>query len=226
MPRSSAGASDVGQHDLQAGVGARHGDAAAHRAGADDRDASRSACVGVSFGTSGTCATARSAKNACISALHCSERRHSKKSLALAADALEKRQRGRGLDRVDDRQRREHVAARLPGELASRRQERRVRLRRAELVEAIARLAARVLRPPPSRAQTRRRPARRSPLISRSTRPAASASAAPIGLPDTHMSIAFSTPTRRGRRCVPSAPGMMPRLTSGRPIRASGSATR
>ncbi len=42
----------------------------------------------------------------------------------------------------------------------------------------------------------------------------------------TIMASAFSTPTTRGRRCVPPAPGRMPSLTSGRPSRAVGQATR
>ena len=32
-----------------------------------------------------------------------------------------------------------------------------------------------------------------------------------------HMSIALALPTARGRRCVPPAPGTIPRLTSGWP---------
>ena len=50
--------------------------------------------------------------------------------------------------------------------------------------------------------------------------------AALIGWPETHMSIAAGTPTSLGRRCVPSAPGIIPRLTSGCPICASATATR
>ena len=63
-------------------------------------------------------------------------------------------------------------------------------------------------------AQTRRRPCQVSfdHLIDQS---GSLASSAPIGLPDTHISMAFSTPTSRVSRCVPSAPGMIPRLTSG-----------
>ena len=37
---------------------------------------------------------------------------------------------------------------------------------------------------------------------------------------------AFSTPIRRGRRCVPPAPGSRPSLTSGRPTFADATATR
>ena len=39
-------------------------------------------------------------------------------------------------------------------------------------------------------------------------------------------SSAFSTPTMRGRRCVPPAPGKRPSLISGRPHLADGTATR
>ncbi len=59
-----------------------------------------------------------------------------------------------------------------------------------------------------------------------STRPAASASFAGIGSPDRIIGSAFSMPTRRGRRCVPPAPGIRPSLISGRPSRVPGAATR
>ena len=38
--------------------------------------------------------------------------------------------------------------------------------------------------------------------------------------------IALATPTRRGSRCVPPAPGIMPSVTSGSPTTVPGSATR
>src|ERR1700678_3371388 len=41
-----------------------------------------------------------------------------------------------------------------------------------------------------------------------------------------HRPRAAPTPPSRGNRCVPSAPGIIPRLTSGWPISASGTATR
>ena len=50
--------------------------------------------------------------------------------------------------------------------------------------------------------------------------------AASTGSPQTIMSSAFATPTARGRRCVPPAPGMRPSRTSGWARRASGAATR
>ena len=67
-PRSSRFRRDVGQCDAQAGVGAGHGDAAAHRARADDRHRLDIARPRASFGRPGTLATFRSAKNACTSA--------------------------------------------------------------------------------------------------------------------------------------------------------------
>ncbi len=66
----------------------------------------------------------------------------------------------------------------------------------------------------------------RSPSAIASRTPSASASAAGIGSPVTIILSAFSGPTSRGRRCVPPAPGRRPSLTSGRPTRAVGAATR
>mmetsp|Transcript_16083 Transcript_16083/g.24241 ORF Transcript_16083/g.24241 Transcript_16083/m.24241 type:complete len:234 (+) Transcript_16083:1312-2013(+) len=54
--------------------------------------------------------------------------------------------------------------------------------------------------------------------------PSFSASLARKERPDTINSSAFSTPMRRGRRCVPPAPGRMPRCTSGNPTDAVGDA--
>ena len=59
-----AGLLGVGEHDGDAGVGARHGDAAAHRAGADDRDRGDRRHRRCPCRRPGTLATARSAKNA------------------------------------------------------------------------------------------------------------------------------------------------------------------
>ncbi len=59
-----------------------------------------------------------------------------------------------------------------------------------------------------------------------STSPAASASLAGIGSPERIIGSAFSMPTRRGRRCVPPAPGIRPSLISGRPSRVPAAATR
>jgi len=40
------------------------------------------------------------------------------------------------------------------------------------------------------------------------------------------ISIAFCSPTKRGKRCVPPKPGMMPSCNSGRPRRVPGTHTR
>ena len=58
-----------------------------------------------------------------------------------------------------------------------------------------------------------------SPSKISSINSAASASFAGIGSPERIIAAAFSMPTRRGRRCVPPAPGMSPSLISGRPSR-------
>jgi len=49
---------------------------------------------------------------------------------------------------------------------------------------------------------------------------------ASIGSPNAHISTAFATPARRGNRCVPAAPGIMPSFTSGWPTCADATATR
>mmetsp|Transcript_12457 Transcript_12457/g.50101 ORF Transcript_12457/g.50101 Transcript_12457/m.50101 type:complete len:241 (-) Transcript_12457:150-872(-) len=59
----------------------------------------------------------------------------------------------------------------------------------------------------------------------RATNPAASASSASIMTPVRHISIALDLPTARTSRCVPPAPGMMPRLISGWPNLALAPAT-
>mmetsp|Transcript_15583 Transcript_15583/g.35109 ORF Transcript_15583/g.35109 Transcript_15583/m.35109 type:complete len:230 (-) Transcript_15583:37-726(-) len=54
-----------------------------------------------------------------------------------------------------------------------------------------------------------------------------SAAARPLSLAAVRMSsFALPTPTKRGSRCVPPAPGMMPRAVSGRPRMALAPATR
>ena len=57
---------------------------------------------------------------------------------------------------------------------------------------------------------------------SSSSRPLARAVLASMCLPEVIISSACSTPTRRGSRCVPPAPGNRPRFTSGRPHLADG----
>ena len=56
--------------------------------------------------------------------------------------------------------------------------------------------------------------------------PAASAFGADTGLPSVDISSAIFAPARRGNRCVPPAPGMIPSITSGWPTFASLVATR
>ncbi len=68
--------------------------------------------------------------------------------------------------------------------------------------------------------------AMRSPVVTASTTPSDSASAAPTRRPDAIIAAAAAAPISRGRRCVPPAPGISPRVTSGRPTSPSGSMTR
>ena len=65
-----------------------------------------------------------------------------------------------------------------------------------------------------------------SPSTTRSSSRVSARATAGTGSPVVIISIARSTPTRRGRRWVPPAPGMRPSLTSGRPSFASALATR
>jgi hypothetical protein len=53
-----------------------------------------------------------------------------------------------------------------------------------------------------------------------------SAFCAEMGSPSEVITAACSIPTRRGRRCVPPAPGNRPSLTSGTPSFAEGTAMR
>jgi hypothetical protein len=69
-------------------------------------------------------------------------------------------------------------------------------------------------------------PERRSPSTMSSIMPAVLARGAANGLPSVHIWSASSAPARRGSRCVPPAPGMIPRSTSGWPTFASRAATR
>ena len=66
----------------------------------------------------------------------------------------------------------------------------------------------------------------RSPSAMISAMPSFSASIASARRPDVIRSIDAAMPIRRGRRCVPPAPGMMPTVTSGRPTKAWLSITR
>ena len=69
-------------------------------------------------------------------------------------------------------------------------------------------------------------PVSRSPSTMRSMTPAAAATLAGTGSPLKMTSSAVAGPTRRGRRCVPPAPGSRPSFTSGRPTFAEATATR
>ena len=66
-------------------------------------------------------------------------------------------------------------------------------------------------------------PARRSPSTMASTMPLLLASGAGMWRPEMMASSAYLAPVRRGRRCVPPAPGSRPRWTSGRPTRVLAS---
>ena len=71
----------------------------------------------------------------------------------------------------------------------------------------------------PRPAAAPRRGAAPSRATTREQRPAASASCAVRKRPASTTSIASDLPTARVRRCVPAAPGMMPRFVSGWPKR-------
>ncbi|KFJ70814.1 3-hydroxyacyl-CoA dehydrogenase, NAD-binding domain protein [Bordetella bronchiseptica] len=53
-----------------------------------------------------------------------------------------------------------------------------------------------------------------------------SAVSPPTGSPPSTISTAWRAPTRRGKRCVPPAPGSNPSLISGNPSEARGDASR
>ena len=92
--------------------------------------------------------------------------------------------------------------------------------RRLGVDRDLARLAD-LARRAPSLSRTRsRRAADRRRRSRRRCRPRAP-SAPATGLPSVHISSASSAPHRRGSRCVPPAPGMMPSSTSGWPTFAS-----
>ena len=75
-------------------------------------------------------------------------------------------------------------------------------------------------------ATSARAAASRSPSTTRSTSPSAAASLAGTRRPDAMSAMARATPTSRGKRCVPPAPGMMPSFTSGSPTVAPSAASR
>ena len=181
--------------------------------------------VGVSSGTSGIFAAARSAKKAWRSAFDSGDCTSSMKSPRSKREAFVERPRDGGLDRVDALQRRRQ-AARLLRDLRARGAEHRRgigagRQRRG----AVAQLRGRRVRPATSLANAST-PSKEPRSTIRSTRPLSSASSALIGSPLVIIRRPFSAPTARGSRCVPPAPGSRPIFTSGRPIDASGVAIR
>jgi len=173
---------------------------------------------------SGSFEAARSAKNTWIRALACSPRTHSKKS------SRSRRQPASNGSRVAA----SIASTAFSGATWWRRilsACARAAANSGALASASPRRSSRSLVfgcevwPATRRANATADAVRSSPAIS-STMPAASASCAVTGRPVTHMSSALATPARRGSRCVPSAPGTIPRFTSGCPIWAPASATR
>ena len=77
-----------------------------------------------------------------------------------------------------------------------------------------------------ARAQARAPAMKSSPSMTSSTMPRSLATGPGMGSPERMKPRAFSAPTRRGRRCVPPAPGSRPSFTSGRPTGAFGAMTR
>ncbi len=133
---------DVHQRDVEVRVHARHGNAAAHGAGTDDGDA-------LDLGRTGIGREVRDLRDGALGEegvhqgsgldlLHLP-----REDLALAAAPVgEGEGRGR-LDRIDDGQRRPHVAMGPPRRVTARGREGGGRLRRVEPVASIARLRAR-----------------------------------------------------------------------------------
>ena len=186
--------------------------------------AARSIVVtGVSFGTSGTFAASRSAKNMCTSARDSCEVTQSAKSSRSRAEPLSKSSvnapsiASTALNGAFTPLRRLRQRAPAPP---------RTRRRRPFDRRSCPKLAGLADARRPSSARTRSHRSRDSRPRSRSTMPAATAFDAATGLPAVHISIANSAPQSRGSRCVPPAPGMMPSSTSGWPTFASGAITR
>jgi hypothetical protein len=67
---------------------------------------------------------------------------------------------------------------------------------------------------------------RRSASVTASSRPDDSAVSPSTGRPASSICSACFAPMIRGRRCVPPAPGTIPRLISGKPNLVSRAATR
>ena len=87
-------------------------------------------------------------------------------------------------------------------------------------------------RPPAARTRRSRRPAARPPspaptaATTRVTMPSSAARAAGMRRPVRISSLATAAPATRASRCVPPAPGMIPRRTSSRPISTPSAARR
>ncbi len=181
------------------------------------------AFTGVSRGTSGILATSRSAKNTWTRARDSVDTTHAAKRSRSTREPVSK----------------SVVTAASMASIAAT-GARRPRASLAAAARAAAQAAmpsarevftgsSRVRRGPPAAARARAKataPSSSGPSITASMSPAASARAAPIGLPAVHNSSAVATSHNRGRRCVPPAPGMMPRVTSGWPSFAPAAATR
>ena len=170
--------------------------------------------AGVSFGTSGILPTSRSAKNRWRIAFDSTDRTQSANSSISRREPASKSMVRQAFDGIHRGERRACAARRLA--------ERRAR----GLAGGDARgaIADPVLQIAGAAALSRRRhallakamaPSSRSPSITASTMPASTARAAAIGLPSVHISSASAGPHKRGSRCVPPAPGMIPRCTSG-----------
>ena len=207
------------EHHWNSGVDVGHGDAAAHRARADDgrfADLEHAACPRE---CRGSCAPPRSPKKAWISAFDWSEKRHSLNNVGLAPQSVVKTQPRRRLDGVD-RLERSHEARGVFARLfrgREREPRRAIRHRRASRCGRGFSAAGPVW--PPLRAQTTRAPRSRSskpsPGTIASTMPSRMRLRRGSGSPSEHISAALATPASRGSRCVPPAPGMMPSFTSG-----------
>ena len=222
-PRSSASRLVSSKRDRDAAIGEGHGDAAAHRAGADDADAADPA-RGARPCTPATLAASRSAKNRWRCACDWSLATSFTNSSRSAASASSKG----SVDRIAHRLRagdRRFQAARLlaPGRAASA-------SKAARSAFAISRRGRAPAEAAPPLRRLRGRSARacvgQIAFDDSVDQPAPCASAALIGVPETIISSAFTAPTRRGSRTVPPPPGRRPSFTSGRPSFAPASATR
>ena len=210
----------VGLHDRHrdADVGEVHGDAATHRARRRSRRPARPSRVGVSAGDVGDLRRlALGEEVVALGARTAAPLSSSTKSSRSCCDALVERQVDGGLDALDV----VLGGAEAAGLAGDRLPELREQLGLAPGGRAPCRRGrgssgAAVPRRP-ARSAKATAPAMRSPSTSSSTSPSRRASSPPIGSPLTIISSAFSTPTTRGSRWVPPAPGRRPSFTSGSP---------